>query len=196
LRQEVVQVDVNAELARRQQLTRDEGMCGELAPDGSRICILAPGHPEPHPWDETGPLAQQFAQAADAMTCHATPIMSGGLIGGMTHDPALCSGCRGRAALSAIERHVQDIETALRARVVVLEGALDRAITTLEYVGGASLIVGELTDVLTGSLAIRAPLSVSRTSGAPTAANADPDERVCMLCGKPANVSVCDRCCE
>ena len=34
-----------------QRLVREQGLCGELAPDGSRICILAPQHDELHPWD-------------------------------------------------------------------------------------------------------------------------------------------------
>jgi hypothetical protein len=34
-----------------QRIVREQGMCGELSPDGSRICILAPDHDESHPWD-------------------------------------------------------------------------------------------------------------------------------------------------
>jgi hypothetical protein len=34
-----------------QQHIKSIGGCGETSPDGKQICILAPGHDEPHPWD-------------------------------------------------------------------------------------------------------------------------------------------------
>ena len=55
----------------------------------------------------TGPLAQQFAAVREALQGWDDPIAREGFA-----DPAL-------AALSAIERHVQDMETALLDRALL-----------------------------------------------------------------------------
>lgn len=35
-----------------QQIVREvHGMCGDLSPDGQRVCIREMGHEDPHPWD-------------------------------------------------------------------------------------------------------------------------------------------------
>lgn len=43
---------------RATQLVQAQGKCGAVSPDGSRVCILDPGHEKPHPWELTAPLQQ------------------------------------------------------------------------------------------------------------------------------------------
>jgi hypothetical protein len=36
-----------------------KGLCGEVSPDGNRVCILDAGHAEPHPWESRQPTEEE-----------------------------------------------------------------------------------------------------------------------------------------
>lgn len=46
-----------------QSLLRSQGMCGEASPNGERICVLPPAHPEPHPWNKTANAVERLRLA-------------------------------------------------------------------------------------------------------------------------------------
>ena len=43
------------------KLLRDQGMCGDLSPDGQRACLKEPGHSTAHGWDDTRKLLDQLS---------------------------------------------------------------------------------------------------------------------------------------
>lgn len=50
-------------MSEAEAIVKGQGLCGAVSPDGSRVCILDPGHEKPHPWELTQPLQDLVNQA-------------------------------------------------------------------------------------------------------------------------------------
>jgi hypothetical protein len=103
----------------RAQMVRDQGMCGDLSPDGQRICVLPPGHEEPHPWDVPVDAEAHAATIREALVRPYRNAKSGDSFFAIDEMPEF-------EALAALVQETQ----ALRAALEDMQQRLDLADST------------------------------------------------------------------